>query len=278
MNIRNYIIVILGLALSLSSCNDEKEEKQTNEVTQNIPTNLQLDHLNIWVKNPQKAKERLIEIGFTAVPDSMSEIHHGQGTTGRYFNFLNTYLELIFVYDQNEFEENSMNNSGLDFMERANFESNGASPFSVALKIEDYNLNKIPFETVSYHQEWMGEGNSIRSAKSSKKHLATPSIFVVYPEIEWRTYESLTALQDVPSDDDSWKELWKHPNGAEKLTGISITSKDLELNTEAITAINELENININVGEEHLLELYFDNNLQGKSHDLRPEIPLIIYL
>lgn len=52
-------------------------------------------------------------------------------------------------------EENNRINKQLDFTERANFEKNGASPFSVALKVKDYNLAKIPFETVRYHQDWM---------------------------------------------------------------------------------------------------------------------------
>ena len=31
-------------------------------------------------------------------------------------------------------------------------------------------------------------------------------------------------------------------------------------------------------GSEHLMELFFDNNVQGKTIDLRPELPLIVYL
>ncbi|KOY51996.1 hypothetical protein I602_1556 [Polaribacter dokdonensis DSW-5] len=46
----------------------------------------------------------MTQIGFTSVPDSLSAIHEGQGTTGRYFRFLNSYLELIFVYNQKELE------------------------------------------------------------------------------------------------------------------------------------------------------------------------------
>ena len=133
MNVRNYI-KILVLTFSISSCT---HEKSIDEGTKSISADLQVDHLNIWVKNPQKAKERLMAIGFSSVPDSLSEIHDGQGTAGRYFYFLNDYLELIFVYDQKELEENNEKNKDLDFTERANFESNGASPFSIALKLKD---------------------------------------------------------------------------------------------------------------------------------------------
>lgn len=263
---------------SLSSCKDEKNKKRTDEIAEIVPSDLQIDHFNIWVKNPQKTKERLNDIGFTSVPDSLSQIHKGQGTAGRYFNFLNCYLELIFVYDQNELEENNAKNKDLDFTERANFEKNGASPFSIALKVENYNIEKIPFEKVSYHQDWMEQNVNIYSAKNSKTHLKEPSIFIVYPQIESERFETLSDLEKIPDEYALWREFYKHPNGAKKITKIIITSTDVDLNTKTIKAVNGIENITIKNGKEHLMELYFDNNIQGKSFDLRPELPLIINL
>lgn len=274
MKIHNYIIVLV-LLLSLSTC---KVEKKANKIAVSTSSNLQVDHFNIWVKNPKTAKKQLTKIGFTSVPDSLSIIHEGQGTTGRYFNFLNGYLELIFVYNQNELEENNKKNKNLDFTKRANFENNGASPFSIALKLTDYNVEKIPFSKIRYHQDWMEENANIFSAKNSKTHLKEPSIFVVYPEIEANVFESMSALQNTPSKDSLWKSYFKHPNGAEKITNITITSTNLDLKTETIKAINGIENITIKNGKEHLMELYFDNNIQEKSFDLRPELPLIIHL
>jgi hypothetical protein len=277
MKIRNYIIILV-LILNLSSCNSEKNGNKTIGVAENVSTDLLVDHLNIWVKNPKKAKERLTANGFTSVPDSLSKIHTGQGTTGRYFHFLNGYLELIFVYDQNELEENILKNKDLDFTERANFEKNGASPFSIALKVKDYNTEKIPFEKISYNQDWMPKNANIYSAKNSKTHLKEPSIFVVYPEIESDTFQTLADLKNIPEDYAFVREFYKHPNGAKKITNIIITTTDLDLNTETIKALNGIENVTVKNGTEHLMELYFDNNIQGMSFDLRPELPLIIYL
>ena len=268
---------ILALILTLSACKQENNEKRTNEIAKRTSTDLKLDHLNIWVKNPKKAKERLTDIGFTSVPDSLSQIHKGQGTTGRYFFFLNGYLELIFVYDQNEFEQNVEKNKDLDFTERANFQSNGASPFSIALKVKDYEVEKIPFEKVKYHQDWMEEGTNIFSAKNSKTPLKEPSVFVVYPEIESDTFETIADLKNIPDENAIWREFYKHPNGVKNITNILITSTDLDLKTETIKAVNGMENLTVKNGMKHLMELYFDNNAQGKSFDLRPELPLIIY-
>ena len=274
-------ILVLLTFLFMMGCTEQNQENVRN-VTSESPiqtsSDLQVDHFNMWVKNPTKAKQLLLDIGFTAVPDSLSQIHHGQGTAGRYFSFLNAYLELIFVYDQKELEVNSTKNEALDFSERANFENNGASPFSIALKIKDYQIKKIPFETVAYRQDWMEENTSIFAAKSSKTHLKQPSVFVVYPEIEADVFESLSALDSMPPKDDFWKAFFKHPNGAKKVTQIVITSTDKSLTTKTILALNGIENVTVKTGKEHLMELHFDDDALGKSFDLRPDLPLVIYL
>lgn len=273
-----FVFILIAVLYLTSSCQSNNTDTEVSEITESISSDLQVDHFNIWVKNPQKAKKLLTEVGFTSVPDSLSAIHEGQGTAGRYFYFLNGYLELIFVHNQVELEENNKNNKDLDFTERANFNLNGASPFSIALKVKDYEVEKIPFETVIYSQDWMEADAHILSAKNSKIHLNEPSIFVVYPEIESGTFESLSDLENTPSEDDYWKAFFKHPNGAQKVTNIVITSVGLDLNTETIKAIQGLENLTIKTGKEHLMEIYFDNNAQGKSFDLRPELPFIVYL
>ena len=271
-------IIILVLTISFSSCKNGKQENSINEINEDISSDLQVDHFNIWVENPETAKEKLNEIGFNSVPDSLSEVHKGQGTAGRYFNFLNGYLELIFVYDQNELEENSKKNNDLDFTERANFKKSGALPFSIALKVKDYEIEKIPFEKVRYHQNWMDENANIYSAKNSKTHLQEPSIFVVYPEIESDRFESLSDLKNIPDEYAFARQFYKHPNGAKKITNIVITSIDLDLKTETIKALNGVQNLTIRNGKEQIMELYFDNNIQGETFDLRPELPLIINL
>lgn len=277
MNRRNYIL-ILFLIFCLSSCKNEKNANKTLGIPKNVSSDLQLDHFNIWVENPKIAKERLNAIGFTSVPDSLSKIHTGQGTAGRYFHFLNGYLELIFVYNQIELEENNTKNKGLDFTERANFKKNGASPFSIALKVKDYNVEKIPFEKISYHQDWMSRNENIYSAKNSKTHLKEPSIFVVYPEIESDIFETLSDLKNIPDEYAFARGFYKHPNGAKKITNIIITSTDVDLTTETIKALKGITNLTIKNGGAHVMEVYFDNNVQVKTFDLRPELPLIIYL
>ena len=184
----------------------------------------------------------------------------------------------LSTYFSKELEENNEKNKDLDFTKRANFKKNGASPFSIALKVKDYNIEKIPFEKVKYHQEWMDENSSIYSAKNSKKHIKEPSIFVIYPEIESDTFQTLADLINIPDEYAFAREFYKHPNGAQKVSKIIITSSNLNLNTETIKAVNGIENLTVKSGKEHVMEVHFDNDIQKKSFDLRPELPLIIYL
>ena len=185
---------------------------------------------------------------------------------------------MIFVSNQQEFETNCIQNKELDFKERANFKNNNTSPFSVALKIKDYKVDKIPFAKVEYHQDWMGENANIFSAKNSKLNLQEPSIFVVYPEIESSKFKTLADVETIPEEYAFARAFYKHPNGVQRITKMVITSINVDLNSNTIKAINGISNIEVKNGDRHLLELYFDNHVQGKIHDLRPELPLVVRL
>ena len=85
-------------------------------------------------------------------------------------------------------------------------------------------------------------------------------------------------MEKFPSEDNFWKAFFRHENGAKNLTKIVITSNDLDVNSETINAVNNIENLMVIKGGSHLMEFYFDDNKQGKTYDLRPELPLIVHL
>ena len=84
-----YCFLILIAVFNLLSCENNKVNHKASKTAEKTVSNLAVDHFNIWVQNPEEAKKKLTDIGFTAVPDSLSIIHTGQGTSGRYFYFLN---------------------------------------------------------------------------------------------------------------------------------------------------------------------------------------------
>ncbi|MGB0431153.1 MAG: hypothetical protein ACPGLV_11815 [Bacteroidia bacterium] len=274
---KNINLIIIALVFGVLACKTAPPEP-FNHKTQTIKSNQKVDHLNIWVKDPIKAKQMLIDLGFTAVPDSMCQIHNGQGTTGRYFHFLNAYLELIFIYDRAEFDKNNEVNQKLDFAERASFQSNGALPISIALKMNEYDVAKIPFEKNEYHQDWMQENMNIYAAKSSKTNLNEPSVFVVYPELESDTFATLDDLTNIPDEYAFAREYFKHSNGVKKITKIKITSPGLDLSSETMKAVSDIDKVIVADGNEQLLELTFDKAVQGKNFDLRPDLLLVLHL
>lgn len=266
------IIVALLILMILNGCQAEKEASQATT------SNLQVDHVNLWVADPTAGKQKLEALGFTAIPDSLSTVHQGQGTTGRYFYFLNAYLELIFINNQEEFVQNAQKNNQLDFMERANHLENGFAPFSVSLQMKDYDQTKIPFETIAYGQDWMGEEHRIYVAKNAKIKKEEPSIFVIYPSIAYDIFDTKADLSKIPEEYALWRSFYYHKNGAEKISKIKIHTHPWDDQSATIKALQQMELVELVAGENYLMELYFDNQRQGKSYDLRPELPLKIHL
>ncbi len=260
-------IIILFFGLLLSNCSNTRSDSSVS-----------LDHVSIWVDDPKMAKDKLVELGFKAIPDSLSLVHQGQGTSGRFFYFLNTYLEFIFINDSTEFHHNIKKNDGLDFLERSSHISSGYSPFGLGLQMDKYNKDKIPFEVIEYRQDWMENGNSIYAAKNSKLNKDEPSTFVIYPEIQYDQFENMDSLVKIPEAYSIWRSFYKHGNGVEKVSKIRI---HLDLNSnpksKSLEAISDIENIELIQSKENMIDLYFDENKQKKSFDLRPELPLVLH-
>ena len=90
-------MIILVFILWISSCKEEKKTNiDTNETIENISSDLEVDHFNIWVENPKEAKEKLIEIGFTSVPDSLSQNIPRTRNGRQIFQFLQWIFRIDF--------------------------------------------------------------------------------------------------------------------------------------------------------------------------------------
>jgi hypothetical protein len=286
------ITLIIVACLLITSCKqntqatkenttqDSKEQKEETHTVSADIKNMKIDHFNLWTKQPEVFKKKLVEAGFTVVPDSLIPPHQGQGTRGKFMNFLNMYFELIYVINEEEFLSNQKANPLLDFETRGNHQENGASPFSVALKMKNYDVSKIPFETVRYHQSWMGSDSvSIQSAKSSKTNFTEPSVFVVYPEISADEFESLEEVDTkIPEEYAMWRQFFKHKNGAKKVTDIKIHIVRKHEVSDVMKTLNGLEVLDVIDDTSHCIEVDFDNRAQNITLDFRPDFPVIFRL
>jgi hypothetical protein len=229
---------------------------------------LQLDHVLIWVDKDAPEIEIFKESGFTSI---ISGKHPGQGTSGKYVFFLNFYIELLYISDSTE-AMNNLDSFGCNYIERSKWRLNSSSPFGLGLKMTSFNKKNIPFDYSEYKASWMPENGLLMA--NNNKNLNDPLIFLLYPFMEFPNYNSMEEMlnDDKPED---FKKNHIHNNGIKALTSYKISIKT---KTELSETLNELEKSGINIikGEEDKLELIFDNNINNKEIDFRPNLPVVI--
>ncbi|MEO1013296.1 MAG: VOC family protein [Bacteroidota bacterium] len=235
---------------------------------------LRLDHFFLWVKDPTAAVKRLESIGFTAIPDSLSAIHQGQGTAGRYFYFLNTYFELLFVHDREALIANDQKYGFLETQKRVDYENTKASAFGIGLQMEKYDPGRIPFEVSRFYQTYLPDNSYLYFASSSEQMIREPLTFVVCPELQSTVKDSET----LSKMSENIRGFYEHGNKALRVSRIVVNIDHKGPFSKTMEKVDKVDNIHIKKGKEQLLEIFFDNQVQGKSHDLRPELPVIIYL
>lgn len=225
---------------------------------------LELDHIFIWVKPNAPEAILLEEMGIKPTP-KMSE-HRGQGTASELFLFENTYLELIWISDENVAQQN-MKRTGIDWRSRGNWQQTGASPFGIGLHRRS-GAGDLTLFPLKYWADWMQPDTLIHFAGSATNN--RQNLYFVVPEY----MAFATQLQQYPENIKKLVDL--HPLGVKKLTDIKI----ILANKTELTAIDYLlgeQNIaKIEIGQSPLLELTFEGGLQGMFFDLRPVLPMII--
>lgn len=219
---------------------------------------LLIDHVYIWVSKGAPALEAIREIGLT--PKDYINIHEGQGTASEVILFKNAYLEFLWI--ENEPELDTYLAAGGDAVPvRETWKQTGESPFGVGLHYRTPDTDQLPIDTLHRQAQWMPQDTFIQVIPRNSLYL--PSFFILHGS-------DLAYLDDrSPSGG--------HDLGVEYLTGVRITATSLEDPDALNPYLAEQNNISIKQGDYPLMELTFDNQRQGKTLDMRPLIPLIIY-
>jgi len=162
--------------------------------------------------------------------------HPGQGTANRRFFFSNTALELLYVSDANEAANGR--GSRLRFPERA--QNTRASPFGLIMRATNESIG-VPFPGWRYCPEYFQEPLCIcmpldMSLPEAQLRLANPHM-------------TLTELH------------------------LSVPVVRPSLTLEAVA---ECERISLRLNEPHRLELVFNEEEEGNSRDLTPNLPLVV--
>jgi hypothetical protein len=241
----------VGQATSLAKIDDWEDRKMAIEISP-----IETDHVLVWVSKNAPEASRIEGFGFLL--DELIHLFPGQGTASKVFWFENAYIELIWVDDIAEATQAGQKMS-VDLLARNNWRQSDASPFGIGLRRCVGNKGKIPFATKNYNEAWMEPGTEILMAKSSSE-LTEPMFFVVP---EYMAYPGNKAIH--------------HPLGVKKMTNIQITLNNITSLTSTSSNLQGYGIANFMMDSTPLLEITFDEGIQGKSCDIRPEIPLLIH-
>jgi len=216
--------------------------------------NLDLHHFFILVEPGAKVADLLVSLGMQEGPGNT---HAGQGTSNRRFYFSNGMLEFLWVHDAEE----AINGPGreLFFAERANDQT--ASPFGVILNRKDNATLNMPFEGWKYLPDYfdphLDPPWSFHVGANSSNLLEPLCIYVPFVEPQSSTAKNV-------------KGEFK------SISQVQIYTPSEPL-SNVLSVVDEVDRLSINYGDQHLMEITFDNKQCGCCQDLRPDIPLIVH-
>jgi len=210
---------------------------------------LELHHFFILVKPGAEVAEQLISIGMC---EGASNKHEGQGTSNRLFNFLNGTLELLWVHD----EEEAINGPGRDMYLAERVRDQAASPFGIIFNRKDDSTLEMPFEGWKYEPDYFQPPWAFHVGINSK-NIAEP-LCVYMPFIEPEMKKGLDE-----------NEIFKNISKVTVHTPSDPMSKVLNI-------VNHADRLSVVKGNEHLMEVTFNENQLGCSHDFRPDLPLVV--
>ncbi|MBW1297545.1 hypothetical protein [Aquimarina litoralis] len=116
---------------------------------------MEIDHIFIFSKNKGKEADDLVNFGFV---EGSNRIHKGQGTTNRKFYFKNFFLEVLWVVDQNEIQNDTTSPTKL--WERSQFHQNRYSPYGLCL-LNSESTDQLFEKREVYQPDYFPKGMSI---------------------------------------------------------------------------------------------------------------------
>ena len=134
-------------------------------------TDLEIDHILVFVSEDAPEAERLKDIGLT---ESYRRVHPGQGTRNICYCFDNAYLELLWINRDDPVSRDAVKK--MQLAERADWRTSGCNPFGFALRPVEEGASTLPIPFWNYHAPYMPEDMSIPVADLSDD-LNHPLIF-----------------------------------------------------------------------------------------------------
>jgi hypothetical protein len=212
---------------------------------------VELDHVFICVNRSAPEAEELAKFGLAEGP---SNVHPGQGTANRRFFFRKGMLELLWVEDPAEAQNEVTAPTHL--WERWSQRESGASPFGILVRPANGD-EEPPFPAQEYRPVWLP---------------ADLRIYIAPTGVEEPMWGFMPFMRRFHHQE---RFAVAHPNGAREITGLTLTTP-LPLRSSAARALIEGSVLAVRDGPDHLLTLELDHGLRQEHHDFRPFLPLVL--
>ncbi len=214
---------------------------------------LELDHMFVVVTYGAPEMATLVRAGFK---EGERNRHPGQGTASTGVFFEDSYVEFLWLEDRREAESTAIRRTCL--AQRADPEQT-ALPFGFGFRCAADSKSSIPFSTWAYRPPYLPNGAAIPTGNNSDR-LAEPLLFV----LPWKSGPGY----GCPT----------HPNGARRVTEVSLTLGQVDEPSDEFTAFCALGLVNVSVGEDSVpvLEVELDDSSARESLDMRPAVPLVV--
>jgi hypothetical protein len=216
----------------------------------------EFDHLFIWTDVGAPEAERLAAFGLA---EGAPNTHPGQGTACRRFFFRNAYLELLWVRETSEAQDERLGPTRL--WPRWAGRRTGASPFGLGLRPARPGAGGVPFPAWEYRPAYLPPPLAIHVGRDVP--LSEPFWF----------YLGLARRSDDPGR--PTRQPLEHATGFGEITGVRIAGPGLGKPSEAGRGVARLAAVALAEAPEHLAEVTFDGGGAGRVEDFRPDLPLL---
>jgi len=227
---------------------------------------LALDHVWIFVSSGAPERAALEKAGFRVAPTVNR--HDGQGTASMTVEFVNGFLELMYLDDSVPVSPGK-EVAVKKFRDRAAWRQTGVSPFGIGTRRTASTPAPFPFPTWKITADWLPKGQSIEML-TPREFSKAPSLFVAAGSVD-EDANARVAADPVKG------AMFHHPNGARRLTGVRLVAPDASALPPASRYLSDAGVASFDVGSAWLLEVTLDGGKQGATRDLRPGLPLIVH-
>ena len=207
-----------------------------------------LDHLFVLTDPGAPQADLLSDIGLV---EGTPNDHPGQGTANRRFFFSDTALEFLYVRDANEAANGR--GSRLRIPERAI--NTKASPFGLIVRATGASTD-VPFPGWRYCPEYFRVDQCFHVGENSD--LLEEPLCICMP-------------LNPPLAEAQLRLANPHMTVTEIRISVPVVQPSL-----ALKAVVECERISLRLNEPHRLEIIFNEEEEGASKDMTPELPLVI--